>query len=128
MKYDYWTVAPAEGRRVSGVPELVGRVLAARGIVGEEAARDFLRCDPGLFQDPFQLKDMDKAVARLRLALERGETIAIYGDYDVDGVTSTCLLFDFFRRRGAKALWYIPRRLEDGYGLNPGGLNALFFF
>ena len=125
MKYDYWTVAPAEGRRVSGVPELVGRVLAARGIVGEEAARDFLRCDPGLFQDPFQLKDMDKAVARLRLALERGETIAIYGDYDVDGVTSTCLLFDFFRRRGAKALWYIPRRLEDGYGLNPGGLNAL---
>lgn len=125
MKYDHWAVARSEGRTVPGVPELVGRVLAARGIVGEEEARAFLRCDPGLFQDPFQMKDMDRAVARLRLALERGETIAVYGDYDVDGVTATCLLYDFFRRRGGNALWHIPRRLEDGYGLNAAGLDAL---
>lgn len=125
MKYDQWAVAPNQGRPTPGVGELVGRVLAARGIVGEAAAREFLRWDPELFQDPFRLKDMDKAVARLERAMEKGETIAVYGDYDVDGVTSTCLLFDFFRKKGAKALWYIPRRLEDGYGLNQSGLDAL---
>lgn len=125
MKYDNWAVVPNRGRPLDGVGELVGRVLAARGIVGEEAAREFLRCDPGLFQDPMKMKDMDKAAARLERAIADGETIAVYGDYDVDGVTATCLLYDFFRRRGAKALWHIPRRLEDGYGLNRSGLDAL---
>ena len=125
MKYDHWTVASAEARAVGDVPELVGRVLAARGITDENEARRFLRCDPGLFLDPLQMKDMDKAVARLRQAMERGETIAVYGDYDVDGVTATCLLYDFFHRRGVNVLWHIPRRLEDGYGLNCRGLDAL---
>ena len=125
MKYDHWAVAPTEAAPTPGVPELVGRVLAARGISDEASARAFLRCDPGLFLDPMGLKDMDKAVARLRTALERKETIAVYGDYDVDGVTATCLLYDFFQRQGAKVLWHIPRRLEEGYGLNPGGLDAL---
>lgn len=125
MKYDHWAVAPAQGQAIPGVPELVGRVLAARGVRDEAEAREFLRCDPGLFEDPMGMKDMDRAVARLRRALENKETIAIYGDYDVDGVTATCLLYDFFRRQGANVLWYIPRRLEDGYGLNPGGLDGL---
>lgn len=125
MKYDHWVIAP-EGRQAApGVPELVGRVLSARGIAGEEEARAFLRCDPGLFLDPFQMKDMDRAAARLKQALDNGETIAVYGDYDVDGVTATCLLYDFFCSLGAKVLWYIPRRLEEGYGLNPSGLDAL---
>lgn len=125
MKYDHWAIAPNHGRPIPGVPELVGRVLAARGIAGEAEAREFLRRDPGLFQDPLKMKDMDKAAARLERALELGEVIAVYGDYDVDGVTATCLLYDFFRRRGANVLWYIPRRLEDGYGLNQSGLDAL---
>lgn len=125
MKYDRWAIAPGSGQPIPGVPELVGRVLAARGIADGEAARAFLRCDPGLFEDPMALKGMDKAVARLRRALANKETIAVYGDYDVDGVTATCLLYDFFSRQGAEALWYIPRRLEDGYGLNRNGLDAL---
>ncbi len=125
MRYDSWETASPGGACPAGVPALVGRVLAARGITGEEEAREFLRTDPGLLHDPMELKDLPAAVARLEQALDRGETIAVYGDYDVDGVTSTCLLYDFFRRRGGKVLWYIPRRLEDGYGLNCRGLDAL---
>lgn len=125
MRYANWEVASAAGEAPAELGALVAKVLAARGIVGAGEAREFLRADVGLLREPDGLKDMDKAVARLERAMERGETIAVYGDYDVDGVTATCLLFDFFCRRGAKALWYIPRRLEDGYGLNCRGLDAL---
>lgn len=125
MRYTSWEVADAPRRRAEGIPALVGRVLAARGIVDEDEARAFLRTDVGLLHDPLEMKDMAPAAARLEQAIERGETIAVYGDYDVDGVTSTCLLYDFFRRRGARTLWYIPRRLADGYGLNCRGLDAL---
>lgn len=124
MKYASWEVAAPPRRVTEGIPTLVGRVLAARGIVDEEA-REFLRNDTGLLHDPLEMKDMARAAARLERAIQAGETIAVYGDYDVDGVTSTCLLYDFFRRRGAKTLWYIPRRLSDGYGLNCRGLDSL---
>lgn len=125
MKYANWEAAGAPERRAEGIPALVSRVLAARGIVDETEAREFLRTDAGLLRDPWEMKDLDRAVARLERAMEDGETIAVYGDYDVDGVTSVCLLFDFFRRRGAHVVWYIPRRLADGYGLNCRGLDAL---
>lgn len=125
MRYANWEVASAAGEAPAELGALVAKVLAARGIVDAGEAKEFLRADVGLLREPDGLKDMDKAVARLERAMERGETIAVYGDYDVDGVTATCLLFDFFCRRGAKALWYIPRRLEDGYGLNCRGLDAL---
>lgn len=127
MKYETWEVAqpchPAPGP--GQLPRLVRQVMAARGYEDEEAARQFLRTDLDLLKDPFLMKDMDKAVARLEEALEKGEVIAIYGDYDVDGVTSTCLLYDFFQTRGAKPLWYIPRRLEEGYGVSRTGLDWL---
>ena len=124
MKYDVWEAAPPPGAGARPL-SLVERVLAARGIVGPDAAREFLRTDQGLLHDPMELKDLPKAARRLERAMERGETIAVYGDYDVDGVTSTCLLYHFFRARGAKVLTYIPRRLEEGYGLNRAGLDAL---
>ena len=60
---------------------------------------------------------LSQAAGRVRLALERGETIAVYGDYDVDGITATCLLTDFLRRKGGAVIPYIPDRLEEGYGL-----------
>ncbi len=126
MKYVNWEAAPAPAGPWKGVPRLVGLVLAARGIADEAGARDFLRTDAGLLHDPLALRDLDKAAARLEQAIEAGETIAVYGDYDVDGVTSTCLLTLFFRARGAKVLCYIPRRLEEGYGLSRAGLDALY--
>ena len=71
------------------------------------------------------MKDMDKAVARISKALENGEKLAVFGDYDVDGITSTCLLTDYLRSRGADVTMHIPRRIEEGYGLGRDAIRAL---
>ncbi len=108
-----------------GFPEIVGRLLAARG-VGEDDAEAFLL--PTLRQflpDPSHLKDLDKAVVRLVAAIKRGETIAIFGDYDVDGATSSALLTRFFEAVGAKSTIYIPDRRREGYGPNGPALVKL---
>ena len=83
-----------------GYAPLAAMVLAARGLKTPQAASAHLDCSCVL-PDPFLMRDMDRAVARVRLALERGEKIAVFGDYDVDGITSTCLLTHFLRRQGA---------------------------
>ena len=76
-------------------------------------AAEFLASGHGPLLSPMDMPDMDKAVPRIRRAIETGETIAVYGDYDVDGITSTCLLTEFLTRRGADCTWYIPARLEE---------------
>jgi single-stranded-DNA-specific exonuclease len=108
-----------------GIPEIVGRLLAGRGIA-EEACERFLA--PTLrdgLPDPSHLRDMDRAVARLVAAIQAGELIAIFGDYDVDGATSSALLKRFFAAIGARALIYIPDRQREGYGPNEGALKQL---
>ena len=107
------------------VPELIGRVLAARGVAAEDAPA-FL--DPtlrALLPDPNHLRDMEKAVVRLAGALEAGEKIAIFGDYDVDGATSAALLSRFLEAVGASATLYIPDRLREGYGPNAAAMRQL---
>ena len=107
------------------VPELIGRVLAARGVAAEDAPA-FL--DPtlrALLPDPNHLRDMEKAVVRLAGALEAGEKIAIFGDYDVDGATSAALLSRFLEAVGATATLYIPDRLREGYGPNAAAMRQL---
>ena len=106
-------------------PELVGRVLAARGIAAEEAP-DYL--DPTLrrlLPDPLHLRDMETAIARLARALEAGEKIAIFGDYDVDGATSAALLSRFLEAVAAPPTIYIPDRLREGYGPNATAMRML---
>ena len=107
-----------------GYTPLTAMVLAARGFRDTASAKAHLCCDCAM-PDPYLMKDMDKAVARVGLAMTRGEKIAVFGDYDVDGITSTCLLTDFLRRQGADVVSYIPGRLEEGYGLNPIAINQL---
>ena len=107
-----------------GYTPLTAMVLAARGFRDTASAKAHLRCDAAM-PDPYLLKDMDKAVARVGLAMTRGEKIAVFGDYDVDGITSTCLLTDFLRNLGADVVSYIPGRLEEGYGLNPIAIHQL---
>ena len=127
MKYKQWNdlpSAPAGALEAAGIPALCARVLRARGIADPAQARRFLYEEPAL-RDPMTMKDMDRAAARLKKALKEGEAIAVYGDYDVDGITATCLLTDFLRREGAHVLPYIPNRLEEGYGLNPEAVTAL---
>ena len=108
-----------------GLPELVGRVLASRGIAFDHVPH-FL--DPTLktqLPDPGVLKDMDKAAARIASAIMHGEKVAVFGDYDVDGATSSALLKRFFRAAGSDIRIYIPDRLKEGYGPNASALLKL---
>ena len=129
LKYGIWNVAQPEGEPVNelvrgGYPPLVAMILASRGIRDARQAHTYLDCSGQLY-DPFLMKDMDLAAGRVGLAMTRGEKIAVFGDYDVDGITATCLLTDLLRRHGADCVSYIPGRLEEGYGLNPLALHTL---
>ena len=108
----------------AGYSPLSAMILSARGITGEKDAHAYLRCDTPL-NDPFLMTDMALAAGRVGLAMTRGEKIAVFGDYDVDGITSTCLLTAFLRSHGADVVSYIPGRLEEGYGLNPIAIDQL---
>jgi len=131
MKYEQWNLRPQAGcgartqMEQAGIPALCAAVLCARGLDTPEKAADFLCDSPELFHDPFLLRDMERAAARIRLGLERGERLAVYGDYDVDGITATCLLTEFLRERGGDVVSYIPDRTEEGYGLNPSAISFL---
>ena len=107
-----------------GFPPLAAMILASRGLTDARQAKAYLTCDCEM-PNPFLLTDMDLAAGRVALAMTKGERIAVFGDYDVDGVTATCLLTDFLRKNGADCVPYIPGRLEEGYGLNAIALHAL---
>ena len=130
MKYGIWNVAKPGVEAVNilagnGYSPLVAMVLASRGLQTLQQARAYLDCNAQML-DPYLLTDMDKAVVRIRQAIEKKERIAVFGDYDVDGVTATCLLTDFLRSQGAEdCLSYIPGRLEEGYGLNTIAIEQL---
>lgn len=131
MKYDTWNVRRPGSRGVrqrleaAGLAPLCAMVLSARGLDTPEKAARFLDSGGSRSHDPYLLKDMDRAVERVRRALEVGETIAVYGDYDVDGITATCLLTEALALLGGTAVSYIPDRTEEGYGLNPGAIRRL---
>ena len=130
MKFQKWNIGTPDERdvallRSAGYPCLLSTVLAARGITSAEAAAEFLERSRKLTHSPMLLKDMDKAVERIQRAISQKETIAVFGDYDVDGITSTVLLRDYLQSCGVKCLRYIPRRIEDGYGLSEDAIRGL---
>lgn len=130
MRYKSWKTArpDPEGRAAlerAGIHPLVARVLCVRGIRDAQQAEEFLSVRKEPLHDPAQMKDMDRAARRIHLALERGETIAVYGDYDVDGITATCLLTRMLTDLGGQVIPYIPARLEEGYGLNKDAIRNL---
>ena len=129
LKYGSWTISSYEQEAATtlaaaGWSPVTAAVLCSRGYDTPEKARAFLSPDVPL-SSPFALLDMDKAAARVKKALERREHICVFGDYDVDGITATCLLTDFLRKRGGHVTSYIPARLEEGYGLNEIAVRAL---
>ncbi len=129
LKYGIWNVAEPEMGAVNalvsaGYSPLTAMVLSSRGLQNQRDAHNYLDCNAPM-PDPFLMTDMDKAAGRVGLAMTLGEKIAVFGDYDVDGITATCLLTDFLRRHGADVVSYIPGRLEEGYGLNPIALHQL---
>ena len=126
-----WQARPAENRLIEtlaqhhGLPEIISRILAGRGI-GPEQVATFL--NPSLraqLPDPSHLKDMDQAATRLAAAIIADHPVAVFGDYDVDGATSSALLARFFQAAGRSARLYIPDRLKEGYGPNPEALRRL---
>ena len=130
MRYKQWKIAhpSPEGRAQlerAGIPSLLACVLSARGVTEPEQAWKLLTPGEEPLLDPMLLKDMDRAVLRVGRALKTGELMAVYGDYDVDGITSTCLLTDCLTRLGGRVRSYIPDRLEEGYGLNREALDTL---
>lgn len=129
VKYGTWNVArydpTAQGELcAAGYSPLTAAVLSSRGCATPREAAAYLQTDAPLC-DPMLLRDMDKAAARVRQALDAGEQIAVFGDYDVDGITATCLLTDYLRSLGGRVIPYIPARIEEGYGLNETALTAL---
>ena len=129
MKYGIWNVAQPQQEAVNalagaGYAPLLSMVLSSRGIRTPQEAQNYLSCACSL-PDPFLMTDMAPAVQRLRIALEKNEKIAVFGDYDVDGITATCLLTDYLRRQGGLVVPYIPGRLEEGYGLNEIAIRQL---
>lgn len=130
MGYDRWNCfVPApelfELFQRNGYPPLPALLLAARGFSSIKDVKSTLRSDRSGLHDPFALPDMRPAVERIQKALEEGETIGVYGDYDADGMSAVALMVRELRRLGAKTVWYIPDRITEGYGLNRAGLETL---
>jgi single-stranded-DNA-specific exonuclease len=123
-----WLIAPVEPAvtetlvRELSVPVTIAQVLANRGFRDVTAARAFLQPQLRQLRDPFELPDMAVAVDRLRAAISRREKIVIYGDYDVDGVTSGALLLRVLRVAGANVVNFLPHRMDEGYGLSADGI------
>ncbi len=118
-------ITPIAEEALEGYPPILRQILFNRGYATHDEARSFLRAESLFDTDPFQLSGVEKAVDRLIGALKNGEKIAIYGDYDVDGVTATALLMEFLQSKGANVLGYIPHRFDEGYGLNNEAIRKL---
>lgn len=126
-----WLLPPPDPRadaaartlvRELNVPAFVAGLLARRGLRTPPAAREFLQPKLSLLGDPFALPNMPTAIDRLLRALDAGERIVLYGDYDVDGVTSLTILSELLRAYGGDVQCFLPMRMEEGYGLSAEGI------
>ncbi len=124
-KIPYAPPQPDAALRAAGYGPLLSAVLALRGVTSPAEAAALLEGGPEQLHDPLLMLGMDVARDRVRQAIALGETVAVYGDYDVDGITATCLVTDYLQRRGLRVLPYIPDRSEEGYGLNCAALESL---
>jgi single-stranded-DNA-specific exonuclease len=124
-----WRVQPKIPRDIdtalSGFQPLMRQLLYNRGFFDADSAASFIAGEATFPTDPFLLKDMDAAATRLHQAVSHNERIAIYGDYDADGVTATALMADFFKSLDFEPRVYIPNRFDEGYGLNEEAIQAL---
>lgn len=132
MGFKKWKLPQTAPERVenlisqTGMERIAAQILDGRGISDPQQAVQYIGCDSAArLHDPFLMKDMDKAVERLSEAVEQGEQIAVYGDYDCDGITATAMLYSYLEDLGARVIYYIPDRDVEGYGLNRAALDFL---
>ena len=114
-----------ESPSTEGIHPNIAKLLASRGIRTREEVEEFLSPEPRKTYDPFLLKGMREAVEKIRMHIGRGSRICIYGDYDVDGVTAICLVFEFLQNLTDNLEWYIPVRQQEGYGINKEALQKI---
>jgi len=119
------TLTPQANESLVKFTPILRQVLFNRGYATDAEARAFLKAETNFDTDPFQMTGMDLATARIQHAVDKKESIAVYGDYDVDGVTATALLVQTLQALGGDARPYIPKRMDEGYGLNPKALDLL---
>lgn len=130
MAIKKWVIRQADKERASQISEkfnidpFVAFLMVSRGIVDDIDVVNFMT-DEFMLSSPFDMADMDEAVFTVSEAIENGEKICVYGDYDCDGVTSTTLLVDFLRSKGADVCYYIPSRETEGYGLNNSAIDEI---
>lgn len=127
-KWEYYNADEEKVNEISekfNIDKLIARILLNRGIIEDEKISIFLNPNRNDFYDPYLLNDMDKAVDRIIKAINNKEKIIIYGDYDVDGITSTTVLKKFLEERGIEIGYYIPNRLNEGYGLNNNAIDKI---
>lgn len=131
MKMKNWVTAPSNPEQTRflaeqcGFTPLAAAALSARGIEDAAHANAFLSTDPSGLHDPWTLPDMQEAVKQIQIAVQNQEKIVVFGDYDVDGVTATCVLVDYLHSIGADCTYYIPDRTSEGYGLNEMAIEGL---
>lgn len=129
MKFENWIIHGFNRNDAvrlvrEGFNPLVAVILAARGITSAQQASQLINCGMSKLCDPFLLTDMDKAVERIKKAVENHEHVVVFGDYDVDGMTSSCVMSEFIRSLGLQCDVYIPGRLDEGYGLNIPAIDS----
>lgn len=130
MSRKFWRVPSFDKKQAAelayeyGYDAMAVLLLAARGVTEPEDVAEFLD-NEAMLADPFEIRDMDKAVDRIRRAIENEEKIAVYGDYDADGVTATALLYLYLESVGADVTYYIPSRMNEGYGLHKEAIDTL---
>ena len=120
--------AVAEKERIASalrINPVVAELLYNRGYTTPKAAKTFLYMESEILANPFEMKDMKKGIERVKRAIEKGEKITVYGDYDVDGVTSVCTLYLYLKSKGADINYYIPNRAGDGYGVSTVAIDML---
>ena len=108
-----------------GINPVVARLLYNRGYKDSSAAKSFIYMESEMLSDPFKMKDIDAAIEGIKAAVSAGEKITVYGDYDVDGVTSVCTLYLYLKSLGASVEYYIPNRAGEGYGVSMQAIDAI---
>ncbi len=118
-------IATAKLASALNIHPIIAKLLYCRGYTDEASARAFIRMESEMLSDPFEMKDIDKGVERIMTAVKNKEKITVYGDYDVDGVTSVCTLYLYLRSLGADVEYYIPNRAGEGYGVSRSAIDSI---
>ena len=120
-----YRVGVSEIAAALGINPVIAKLLYNRGYTSVESAKAFVYMESEMLLDPFKMKDVEKGICGIKSAIDEGRKITVYGDYDVDGVTSVCTLYLYLKSLGANVDYYIPNRAGEGYGVSPAAIDVI---